>query len=72
MVKLNKCARNEHTDKEIKKEKKIEDPEVEGEEGGERERGGQEVGKEEREEIEGSTRGEEEEVRERADRLRGH
>lgn len=45
---------------------------MEGEEGGERERGGQEVGKEEREEIEGSTRGEEEEVRERADRLRGH
>lgn len=33
---LNKCARNEHTDKVIKKEKKIEDPEVEGEEGGER------------------------------------
>lgn len=36
----------------IKKEKKIEDPEVEAEEGGERKRGGQEVGKEEREEIE--------------------
>lgn len=51
-VKLNKSARNEHTDKVIKKEKKIEDPEVEAEEGGERKRGGQEVGKEEREEIE--------------------
>ena len=32
-IKLNKSARNEQTDKVIKKEKKIEDTEIEGKEG---------------------------------------
>lgn len=56
----------------IKKEKKIEDTEIEGKEGWEGKRGGQEMGKEEEGGIEGSRRGEEEEVREREDRSRGH